>query len=149
MAEPRQKSHSILLTIKGKVTLIELFEAALWPECSSAEDEFRLRIAGKWHCPLGKYSFLTFEAVGVLVASLLAGEGVPNSPRPDMEYGDLISAGYGEVFQGVPLETVVCRVVYPPHLGIDGRWYVWVNTPDGQACVLVDDCKMLEKRRRR
>ena len=73
MAEPRKKTHSILLSISGRMVSLELFDACLWPDQNTTEGLFRVRIEGKWYSPNGKYTFLSFSAVGGLVAQIMAG----------------------------------------------------------------------------
>ncbi len=72
MAEKRVPSFIFLLKKQGKKSSkIELFKAAIWRDKykvrRSLDDsykdflskQFRLRINGKWYCPLGRYSFFT------------------------------------------------------------------------------------------
>lgn len=126
MAEERTKTHTILLTVNGKKLSLELFPADAWPAQNTGENLYRVRLDGRWHCPLGKYTFLTLAAVGELIASLLAGgapveaEALPEWLRKGVE----VRALYGECVGGLPLHT--CRGYTLDHaqLGPDGRWYV-------------------------
>lgn len=115
-----------MLSVNGKKVWLELFAADAWPEQSTGENLYRVRIDGRWHCPLGKYSFLTLAAVGELAASLLAG-GVPVEPEAMPEWirkGVEVRAGFGECAYGLPLETCRGYALESPQLGPDGRWYV-------------------------
>lgn len=136
MAEQRRKTHHILLSTGSKVTALELFDARLWPGQTSDDGEFRVRIDGCWYSPAGKYTFLTFAAVGALVARLLSGQDAfveearpPVSLRP----GQRVSVDLGDCVGSVPLRTEGGFVAAPPYRGVDGRWYVYVRTYDGTA----------------
>jgi hypothetical protein len=126
MADSRTKTHTILLTVNSKKIMLELFDADLWPNQNAGDSLYRVRIDGRWHCPLGKHTFLTLAAVGELTASLLAG-GVPVEPEalPDwIRKGVEVRAHYGECIAGVPLHTGRGYIVDDAQLGPDGRWYV-------------------------
>ena len=129
MAEQRTKTHGILLSVNSKRHVIDLYSAELWPEHSAGDDLYRVRLDGRWHCPMGKYSFLTPAAVGALVATLLTGgaaaeaEEMPEWIVPGLE----IRAHYGECVQGMPVEFLRGYALDTPQLGPDGRWYVFCH----------------------
>lgn len=124
MSEARKKSCSILLRSGGKSVSLELFSAVLWPEeCSRPDGLFRVRINDVWHCPAGKHSFLTRDAVGSLVAALLAGGELPEeAPAPYLPLNADVAV-YREDF---PDERGSVKV--EPYQKRDGRWYchVWM-----------------------
>jgi len=127
MAEHRQKTHSILLRTEGKNYSLELFDSREWPEENGGEGLFRVRIDDVWHCPTGKYSFLTWSAVGELVAALLdTGEGdglPPEEPAPFLPVKADVS-----VYLDGSLKNETGSVRTEPYQKRDGRWYcqVWV-----------------------
>lgn len=126
MAEERTKTHSILLSVNGKKTCLELFPADAWPMQNTGENLYRVRIDGRWYCALGKYTFLTLAAVGELAASLLAG-GVPVEPEALPEWarkGTEVRALYGECLDGLPLHTFRGYILEEAQQGPDGRWYI-------------------------
>ena len=139
--EQRKKTHSVLLSVNSKNMSIELFPAGLWPDQAGAEGLYRLRIDGAWHCPAGKYSFIPLDQVGALLGDLLAGGMLP-APPPCPEGFE------SPVRVSVPLENCEADAqvkhdcgwtVTPPHLGPDGRWWVWVSTYDGKRLCPCDD----------
>lgn len=123
MADHRQKSHAILLRPAGKTPItLELFDAALWPNQPYDDGLYRVRIGDKWHCPTGRYSFLTLAAVGELVATLLAGGTPPQAdPAPHLPAKADVRAYLDDL---TPFATG--WVYVPPHREADGRWYVWL-----------------------
>lgn len=148
MAEQRQKKHHILLCVDGKNITLELYPAALWPQCSSREDEYRVRIDGRWHSPTGKFSFLSMSAVGALVASLLAG-GVPleeETPPPLVRHL-LVSVACGDCLDGMPFNSRKGYVIADPFRGADGRWYVDVLVGAQAMRALCHDVDPVEDRR--
>ena len=148
MAEERTKTHTILLSVNSKKTMLELFPADAWPAHSTDENLYRVRIDGRWHCPFGKYSFLTLAAVGELAATLLAG-GVPVEPEGPpawMRKGVEIRAHYGPCVCGVPLQTYRGYILEAPQLAPDGRWYALCQlTMKGRRFVPVCDVEPLRR----
>ncbi len=121
MAEQRKKSDSILLRVQGKTISLELYPSSEWPE-RVGEGLFRVRLDGQWHCPTGKYSFLTPAAVGELVAALLRG-GQP----PDEEAAPHFPAKADvKVFVGEEILAETGSVAVAPYQKRDGRWYAQV-----------------------
>ena len=142
MAEKRQKTHTVLLTINGKNTLVETFAADLWPNENTGEGLYRVRVNGKWHCPVGKYSFLPLSAVGAFCTSLLAGGEVAEPPRPPrwIKKGMEVRVDFGECMGGLPMKTYLAVVADGPQFGPDGRWYVDCRIYTvGRRFVPVDD----------
>lgn len=127
MAEQRKKSGSILLRTEGKTVSLELFPADQWPEengTSSHGGLFRVRIDDVWHCPTGKYSFLTRSAIGELMAALLNGGELPDEePAPYLPLKADVAV-YLEDF----LSNEIGNVKVEPYQKRDGRWYcqIWV-----------------------
>ena len=132
MAEPRKKSRSILLNADGRKVFLELFDATLWPKRSSTEGLWRVRMDGKWHCPEGKWSFLTAVAVAELVSDIIAGD-MPclEEERPRLHMRQRVKVLYGECVGGLPLQERYACGQSPPWRGADGRWHVFVSFQDG------------------
>lgn len=148
MADARTKTHTILLSVNSKKTMLELFNAELWPDRNTGENLYRVRIDGRWHCPLGKYTFLTLAAVGELTALLLAG-GVPVEPEAApawMRKGVEVRVQYGECLEGLPLQTFRGYVEDSPQLGPDGRWWVLCSlTMKGRRFVPAADVEQFRR----
>lgn len=128
MAESRQKIHHILLSTDGKNTAVELFDARQWPDKSSNDGEFRVRIDGRWYSPAGKYTFLSHASLGDLIARLLSGQEVFEEQAPPVPLTVLqrVRVHYGDCVGSVPVQITRGFVAAPPHRGVDGRWYVAV-----------------------
>jgi hypothetical protein len=144
MSEQRKKSESILLRAEGKTVSLELFPAGQWPEENIGDGLFRVRINDVWHCPAGKYSFLTRGAVGELVAGLLGGESAreEEEPVPYLPWKADVRV-YLEDEPDVSRGTVHA----PPHRESDGRWHVWVWVYGrGPLNVPCDDVTLLRVR---
>ena len=133
MAESRQKTHHILLSTDGKNITLELFDAREWPDQSSNDNEFRVRIDGKWYSPAGKYTFLPYAAVGLLFASLLSGQEPVEEETPPvtLQPRQRVRVHFGDCVRSIPSRTTQGYVAAPPYRGIDGRWHVPVSTFDG------------------
>ena len=138
-----------MLAVDGKNITVELFEASLWPNVSSADGEYRVRIDGKWYCAAGKYTFLSWPSVGAILARLLSGqEEFKEDPPPVFEKFQRVRVWVGECDgDGVPRVYTGGFVAAPPLRGIDGRWYVAVTTFDGTAHYPIHDVDALEARR--
>ena len=123
MAEQREKSGSILLRTGGKTISLELFPSSEWPEENGATGLYRVRINDVWHCPTGKYSFLTRSAVGELVAVLLDGELSEEEPVPYLP----VKADVRVHLDEYPY-SCLGSVKVEPYQKRDGRWYaqVWM-----------------------
>lgn len=148
MAEQRQKKHHILLCVDGKNITLELYEANLWPQCSSREDEYRVRIDGRWHASAGKFTFLPLPAVGALVAALLAGEKpLEEEAPPRLLRHMLVRVACGECIDGLPCETLQGYIIAAPFRGIDGRWYVDVLAGAQVIRALCHDVEIIPDRR--
>lgn len=148
MAEHRQKKHHILLCVDGKNITLELYEANLWPQCSSREDEYRVRVDGRWHSSVSKYTFLSLPAVGVLVAELLAGEQPREEEAPPRLYRHmLVSVACGDCMDGLPSDTHQGYVIADPFMQADGRWYVDVLAGSQVIRALHHDVEIIPDRR--
>ena len=124
MAEQRKKSGSILLRTEGKTVSLELFPADQWPEENGGKGLFRVRINDVWHCPTGKYSFLTHSAIGELVAALLNGGELPEEePAPFLPLKADVS-----IYLDDSSSNEIGNVRAEPYQKRDGRWYaqIWV-----------------------
>jgi hypothetical protein len=127
MSERRKKSQSILLRAGGKITSVELFPSSEWPGKRGGEGLFRVRVNDVWHCPAGRYSFLTPAAVAELAAVLLH-DGDP--PKEDQEPYLPYKAEVRVSLDGAP-GPARAWVHAPPHRESDGRWWVWIWMPGG------------------
>lgn len=124
MSEQRKKSKSILLRTEGKMYSLELYPSEEWPEENGGEGLYRVRINDVWHCPAGKYSFLTSAAIGELVAALLNhGEPPVEEPAPALPARADVTVYLDDVGRN---ELGSLRTA--PYQRRDGRWYcqVWV-----------------------
>ncbi|MDL2315480.1 hypothetical protein LJC59_00155 [Desulfovibrio sp. OttesenSCG-928-A18] len=140
MAEQRQKTHHILLSTDGKNITLELFDARLWPDKSSADNEFRVRIDGKWYSPAGKYTFLPYAAVGGLVSRLLSGREIfEDDPAPALRVKQRVRVHFGDCIDGIPMRCTGGFIAAPPYRGVDGRWYVAVSVFGGTETFLCHD----------
>jgi len=147
MAEQRKKSDSILLRTEGKSRLspsvcgenpptaaamfsLELFPATEWPEENGDAGLFRVRVNDVWHCPTGKYSFLTYSAIGELVAALLNDGELPAEETAPY----LPEKAEVRVHSDEDTFHITGHVRVSPYQKRDGRWYVqvWVY---GQGAV--------------
>ena len=133
MADTRKKTHHILLTTDGKHTALELFDAREWPDQSSNDGEYRVRIDGKWYSAAGKYTFLSYAAVGHMIACLLSGRDLPREEMPPvaLKPPQRVHVHYGDCISSLPVCCTGGFVAAPPYRGIDGRWYVAVSTYNG------------------
>ena len=101
---------------------LELFPSDEWPEENGGAGLFRVRVNDVWHCPVGKYSFLTCSAIGELVAALLNGGELPEEePAPYLPE----KADVSVYLEDNPLK-VSGSVRVAPYQRRDGRWYVQV-----------------------
>ena len=148
MAERRKKSHSLLLRAGGKTWRLGLYPSSLWPEASGGESLYRLRINGVWHCPAGRYSFLTREAIlRFAVSLLLGGEAVPPPAAPEwIVPGVDLRVHLGACVSGLPALTYRATALDYPLLGPDGRFYVECRVfTVGRRFVLADDAEPFRK----
>lgn len=143
MAEQRKKSDSILLRTEGKIISLELFPSTEWPDEDCGEGLYRVRVNDVWHCPVGKYSFLTRSAIGDLVAAQLNdGELPTEDPAPYLPYLSRVK---------VELDAMPFfargSVHVPPYQKRDGRWYAQVWVPGGIREVCCDKITLINVRR--
>lgn len=133
MADTRTKTHHIALTIGGKTVAVELFDAREWPEHSSDDGEYRVRIDRKWYSPAGKYTFLSPVAVGEVIARMLSGlECFEAEISPsEIKAQQRVRVYVGECLGSLPMRSVTGFVAAPPVRVVDGRWMIPVFTPDG------------------
>ena len=134
--EQRKKCASILLNIRSKMTRISLYDFALFSAQNEDAGLYRVQINRKWHSPGGKYTAFSPAALAVLLTDLIG--GTPPPPPPDIQPGTRVYAHW----QGDD-DELCCGMAWtktPPHLGIDGRWYVWL---DGNRLARCDDVRQL------
>ena len=144
MSEHRKKSASILLRTEGKTISLELYPSAEWPEQNGSEGLFRVRINDVWHCPAGKYSFLSMNAIGELLATLLNNGELPEEETaPYLPYAADVTV-YLDCWPGPENGNIKVE----PYQKRDGRWYVqaWVfGRGPVEACC--NDVTLLRVRR--
>ena len=125
MSEKRKKTHSILLRTQGKTSDIlhslELYDSRQWPDEACGPNLWRVRVNGVWHCPSGKFSFLTWEAVQQLEAQLFMGKAPVPRPVPYLPHKARVRVYLPDCQQ--PQGGTVHA---PPHKEEDGRYHVWV-----------------------
>jgi hypothetical protein len=148
MAEQRRKSHAILLSVNSKRIPVELFPASEWPEQAAGPDLYRVRIRGRWHGPAGvdsrPYEFFSLEAVGGMIAKLLAEEGSASPAFPaGLDRRRQVRVWHGDCVAGVPVRSCVAWTLAPAHKGADGRYWVWVSMADGPVLVPADNVEIL------
>ena len=142
MSEKRKKTDSILLRARGKIISVEIFPSEEWPEQNVAPGLFRVKINDVWHCPVGKYSFLTLVAIGELTARLMVGEDPPvEEEAPFLPYKAEVRVSSDEALPGSR-----AWVHAEPHQERDGRWYVWVWLPGGPRKLPVADVTLYKVR---
>ena len=152
MAEKREKTYAVLLSPDGKKDgrkiSLEVFDAALWPQKTSDEGLYRVRIDGAWYTAAGKYTFITMAALGELVAKLLAGQDLfEEEPAPELKTRQRVRVYYGEAVGGLPIHCEQGFTCAPPHRGIDGQWYVHVHTyGSGTIAVPLYDIELMGRR---
>ena len=143
MAEQRKKTDSILLRTGGKIINMELFASSEWAEQTERQDLFRIRINDVWHCPTGKYSFFTLQAIGQLVATILNNGELPLAePAPHLP-----AKADVRVYLGEDCLPQSGKVSVAPYQKCDGRWYVgvWVFGK-GQLELCCDDVTLIRTR---
>lgn len=137
-----------MLCADGKNITLELYDAALWPDQSSQEGEYRVRIDGRWHSPAGKYTFLPASAVGALVSRLLGGnQPAEEETPPPLVRHMRVHVDCGECLDGLPCETHLGYVHAAPFCGVDGRWYVDVLVGAQVIRALCHDVNPIAERR--
>lgn len=140
MSDKHKKSMSILLKKQGKTTQILLYDFARFSGQNEDAGLYRVRIDGCWHCPDGKYTPLSGAAVAALVRDWLTDDRP--APRPEGLDKPVRVFAHWEPHGDDP----GCGMVWtrtPPHLGVDGRWWIWV---DGPRLVRCDDVRVLSAR---
>lgn len=143
MSDKHKKSISILLKKQGKTTQILLYNFAHFSGQSEDAGLYRVRIDGCWYCPDGKYTALSGDAVAELVRGWLT-DGNP-APRPEgLDKPARVFAHWESDGDDPGCGMVWTRT--PPHLGADGRWWIWV---DGPRLVRCDDVRVLDVREMR
>lgn len=137
MSDPCEKAASILLKIRGKTTQILLYDFTQFSRQHEDAGLYRLKINGRWHCPDGKYTAIGPDAVAELVRSWLTDDNPALRPeglnKPVRVFAhwepDDDDPGCGRAWTKTP-----------PHLGADGRWWIWI---DGPRLVRCEDVRVL------
>ena len=138
MADRTPKAASILLRKEGKTRSIFLFNFERFSGQSEDAGTFRAKIDGCWHCPDGKYTAIGPHTVAELVRSWLT----DNNPAPRPEGLDKPVRVFAH-WEPDEEDDPGCGRAWtktPPHLGADGRWWIWV---DGPRLVRCEDVRVL------
>lgn len=143
MKNTNKKPDSILLTVNSKRYSIKLYPAELWEnKCNVAiePDLFRVRVNRRWVCLEHKYTFFTRAQVVARLYELLE-ETPPALPAlPKLLPRQKVSVAFGLCLYGQPLRSTQGMVLAPPHLGADGRAWVWVTTFENGPQLALCDC---------
>lgn len=124
---------------QGKTEAIFLYDFAQFTGQNEDAGLYRAKINGCWHCPDGKYTALSADAVAALVRDWLTGAPSPG-PRPQgldkpvrvfAHWDDDDGGGCGQAWTKTP-----------PHLGADARWWIWI---DGPRLVRCEDVRVLTR----
>lgn len=143
MSDPNTKHASVLLKIQGKTVQISLYRFAQFSGQNEDTDLYRIKIDGRWHSPDGKYTALSAQAVAAMVCTMLEGNNAQTPPRPVGLDKPVRVFAHWEPAED---DDVGCGRVWtktPPHLGADGRWWIWI---DGPRLVRCDDVRVLDRR---
>lgn len=91
-----------------------------------------------------KYTFFGVDILGRMLAELLGfGKVQLPSPKPLIPARSRCRVPNGKVLAGVPLSELTWTST-PPHLGYDGRWYVWCYLIDrGPVEIPAEDVEVL------
>lgn len=137
MSDRTPKAASILLKKEGKTRSIFLFNFEHFSGQTEDAGTFRAKVDGCWHCPVGKYTAIGPDAVAALVREWLTGataaqrpEGL-DKPVRVLAHWDDPEPGCGRAWTKTP-----------PHLGVDGRWWIWI---DGPRMVRCEDVRILRR----
>lgn len=77
MSDPNDKTASILLKKEGKTDAVFLYDFAQFSGQTEDAERYRVKRNGCWHCPDGKYTALSADAVAALVRDWLRGKEPP------------------------------------------------------------------------
>lgn len=136
MSDPNERTASVLLKIQGKTRRVYLYDFAQFTGQTEDAGLFRVKIDGSWHSPGGKYTAFSPAALAALLVSMIG--GTPPPPPPDIQPGTRVYAHW----QGDD-DELCCGMAWtktPPHMGLDGRWYVWL---DGNRLARCEDVRPL------
>lgn len=140
MSDPNHKVASILLKKRGKTDAVFLYNFAQFSRQNEDAGLFRAKINGCWHCPAGKYTALSAEAVAGIICDWLI-DAAPPPPRPEgLDRPVRVFAHWEDDGDAPCCGTVWTKT--PPHLGADGRWWIWI---DGPRLVRCEDVRLLTR----
>jgi hypothetical protein len=153
MAEKRKKIGSVLLRFRGKTRNFDVFPAEQWPDQHGADlGLYRLceytwengKRREKWFSFGGqKYTFITPEAMGQLVAKGLTEPGwleALERPAPKFKAKDWVR-WYGPQFSARQF-----RLRSDPFLWVDGQWRVLIEDLRlGRQLVCCDELVPLDR----
>lgn len=144
MSDPNDKTASILLKKEGKTDAVFLYDFAQFSGQKDDAGRYRVKLNGCWHCPDGKYTALSADAVAGLVRDWL-NDKEPPAQRPEgLDRPARVFAHWEDDGDGPGCGTVWTKT--PPHLGADGRWWIWV---DGPRLVRCEDMRKLTRQEAR
>lgn len=140
MSDPCEKAASILLKIRGKTTQILLYDFAQFTGQNEDAGLYRLKLNGRWHCPGGKYTAMSSGAVTEMMRDLLNGDDAQTQPRPEGLDKPVRVFAHWEPDEEDDPGCGRAWTKTPPHLGADGRWWIWI---DGPRLVRCEDVRVL------
>lgn len=138
MSDPCKKSATILLKIRGKTTQFFLYDFAQFSGQNEDAGLYRAKINGRWHCPDGKYTALSSEAVAEMVRALLDGDARTLERPQGLDKPVRVLAHWEPDGDDPGCGRAWTKT--PPHLGADGRWWIWI---DGPRLVRCEDVRVL------
>lgn len=161
MAEKREKTDAILLRIRGKARIYELYHSVQWPgEDEADEGLFRVRECwyeanrkrGRWLC-IGdkKFTFMSLEAIFGHLRREAAEAGWLDrltAPAPPLREGMLVRwmpSNMSELSAGTQPRAYRARLLSEPILWLDGQWRVVIGTHKGGGLVCCDEIHPMER----
>lgn len=127
MSDPNDRRRPFCSKKNGRTDAVFLYDFAQFSGQSEDTGCYRVKINGKWHCPDGKYTALSADAVAALVRDWLNGKEPPAQRPEGLESPVRVFAHWEDDGDGPGCGTVWTKS--PPHLGADGRWWIWVDGP--------------------
>lgn len=143
----KRKPVCALLRVVGRKTQakIRVYAAQEFPGHPDAvAGRYRLKLGRAWVRQPGKYTFFGLDGLGRALVDLLGfGSVKAPGPRPHISARTRVRVPNGAVLAGAAL-TEPTWTLAPPHLGYDGRWYVWCHLFDrGHVEIPAEDVEVL------
>lgn len=142
MSDPRKPIASILLKKSGKTTAISLYDFAEFSGQNEDSGLYRVKIDGRWHSPVHKYTPFNAQTVAVILREMLSDEQ-QEQPAPVHLKRSMRVFAHWEPEHDEDPGCGTAWTLSPPHLGHDGRWHIWI---DGPRLVRCEDVRPLKTR---